>query len=219
MRHLSLLVLCIAVIGAPTINALPLATMQPNPQYVYYMYALLPVIDEVRFGNFDGSFTASDVNLATVQIDGLVPASTEVQPVAPGFSGQVVKASFPISQFLTPFGALYDTTAHEFKVKWQYGDGTPDSAIGNVLLIGKKSTNPAEFIIPPQVIVLPGDVDYSGDLNIGDAVGMIRIVFGGGPGPQNELIGDVDCSGSTDISDVVYLMQYIFGSGPAPCVR
>jgi len=70
-----------------------------------------------------------------------------------------------------------------------------------------------------------GDVDYSGSINIADAVYLVQyIFFGGGPPPcEDEPLGtgnypeaDADGSGSVNIGDAVYLVQYIFFGGPAP---
>ena len=194
------------------------AIMRPDPQYVYYMYSINPIIDTVYFGEFPDGHTAADVNLATVQIGTITPTSVSVQPASHGFAGDVVMATFPLADYIAPLGALYDETPHLFTVTWDYADGTPASMEGAVLVIGKSSLNPSQFLTPPDVVVLPGDVNFDGGIDISDAVSMIGFIFGGGPMPENPLNGDVDCSSSMDISDVVYLVQYIFASGPAPCL-
>ena len=71
--------------------------------------------------------------------------------------------------------------------------------------------------MPPQVVVLPGDFDASGAVDISDPVAIVGYIFAGQQGPANILMGDVDCSASVDISDVVFMIQYIFSGGPAPC--
>lgn len=73
------------------------------------------------------------------------------------------------------------------------------------------------------VIVCPtsfyfGDADFSGAIDISDAVFLISYIFSGGPAPSPiRLVGDANCSGDIDISDAVYLVSYIFAGGPAPC--
>lgn len=73
------------------------------------------------------------------------------------------------------------------------------------------------------VIVCPtgfmfGDADFSGIVNISDAVYLINYIFAGGPAPHPiKLVGDADCNGAISISDAVYIINYIFSGGPAPC--
>jgi hypothetical protein len=65
---------------------------------------------------------------------------------------------------------------------------------------------------------IPGDADFSGSINVSDAVYMIAYIFGGGPAPKPVWqSGDSDCNGVINISDPVYLVAYIFGGGSAPC--
>jgi len=61
-----------------------------------------------------------------------------------------------------------------------------------------------------------GDVDYSGSINIADAVFLVQYIFFSGPAPPCLEEGDVDGSGSINIADAVYLVQYIFFGGPPP---
>ncbi len=62
-----------------------------------------------------------------------------------------------------------------------------------------------------------GDADFSGSLDISDAVYLVSFIFSAGAKPMPFAAGDVNCDQSIDISDVVYLITYIFGNGPAPC--
>ncbi len=64
---------------------------------------------------------------------------------------------------------------------------------------------------------LCGDANWSGSVNISDAVYLIAYIFSGGPAPSPLLAGDANCSGTVNISDAVYLIAYIFSGGPAPC--
>jgi hypothetical protein len=65
---------------------------------------------------------------------------------------------------------------------------------------------------------LIADANFSGGIDISDAVYLIGFIFGGGPAPVPNAIGsgDADCSGAVDISDAVYLISFIFGGGPVP---
>ena len=62
-----------------------------------------------------------------------------------------------------------------------------------------------------------GDVDGSGEVNIGDAVYLINYIFAYGAAPVDPEGGDTNCDVSTNITDAVVLINYIFASGPAPC--
>jgi len=61
-----------------------------------------------------------------------------------------------------------------------------------------------------------GDVDYSGSINIADAVFLVEYIFFGGPPPPCPEEGDADGDGSINIADAVHLVEYIFFGGPAP---
>jgi len=61
-----------------------------------------------------------------------------------------------------------------------------------------------------------GDADYSGSINVADAVLLVDYIFFGGSPPPCLEEGDVDGDGSINIADAVHLVQYIFFGGPAP---
>ena len=204
-----------------TINVIeyaPAATIAPNPQYLYYKFAITPITNQFHFGMFDGGYTAADVNLSTVTINGIPAASAVVVPSYPGFGGAVVEATLPLITFLNPYGLLFDVNNLTFTVAWDYNDATSESITDDVVIIGKSSPVPSTFIIPEGgEVVYPGDFNVDGALSISDAVSLISYIFGGGSGPANVLIGDADCTGAISISDAVHMIRYIFGGGPAPC--
>jgi hypothetical protein len=61
-----------------------------------------------------------------------------------------------------------------------------------------------------------GDANTDGDVNIGDAVFIIRWVFSGGPWPYPYQAGDVNADGHPDVGDAVYIIAYVFKGGPDP---
>jgi hypothetical protein len=61
-----------------------------------------------------------------------------------------------------------------------------------------------------------GDADGDGAINIGDAIYILRYVFGQGPAPVPLAAGDANCDGGVTIADTVYLINYIFKGGPPP---
>lgn len=197
----------------------PLATLIPNPQYAYYAHALDPIINTIYVGNFTGGFLAQDVNLSTVTVNGEFPTSVGVIPSYTGIYCGALMIQMPLADFIDNYGLLYDTTNTTFTVAGNFDDlaATPFSIDGEVMLIGHASSAPTLFIVPPTVVVLPGDFDASGAIDIGDPVAIISYIFGGGAAPANLQIGDADCSGSVDISDAVYIVAYIFNGGGSPC--
>ena len=68
-----------------------------------------------------------------------------------------------------------------------------------------------------EEIIVRGDADRSGEIDIDDVVYLIDYIFGGGPAPDPLWTGDADCSTEIDIDDVVYLIQSIFAGGNVPC--
>jgi hypothetical protein len=65
-------------------------------------------------------------------------------------------------------------------------------------------------------LILIGDADGSGEIDIDDVVYLIQYIFSGGTPPVFYESGDANCSGFIDIDDVVYLINYIFAGGPEP---
>lgn len=201
--------------AAPTMS--PTAIIAPNPQYAYYQFALTPVVDSFHFGQFSDGHIAEDVSLASVKINGLTPTSASVVAGYSGLYCSAVSVTMPLTEFIAPYGVLYDTTVTTFTVTGNFNDATPFAIDGNVTFIGHKSIGPMQYIAPPNIVVVPGDFDLSGIVNISDAVSILNYIFADGFAPSNALIGDVDCSGVVNISDAVYLMQYVFSGGAAPC--
>jgi uncharacterized Zn-binding protein involved in type VI secretion len=205
-----------------TINVLPkepTATITPHPQYLYYKFAVTPITNTFYFGMFDGGYSAADVNLSTVTINGIPAASAGVVASHPSFLGSVVGATLPLTTFLDPYGTLYDVNFETFEVEWTYNDATVEDITDDVTIIGKASPSPGRYIVPDgDYVILPADWTLDGTVNISDVVGLIGYIFAGESGPSNVLIGDSDCSNSVNISDVVGLINWIFAGGAAPCV-
>ncbi len=69
----------------------------------------------------------------------------------------------------------------------------------------------------PYTNYIPGDVNNSGIVDIGDAVYLINYVFKGGPEPEPYMcVGDVTADGSVNVGDAVYLYNYVFGGAQSP---
>lgn len=86
---------------------------------------------------------------------------------------------------------------------------------------------------PEEGLQRPGDLNQDGRLNVTDAVGVLRHLFGGASvlpcgaelgAPGNVALLDGNGDGGVDIADVVHVLRYVFQEGPAhalgvSCVR
>ena len=72
----------------------------------------------------------------------------------------------------------------------------------------------AGFIYP--TVVLCGDVNKSGIVELGDLVYLITYLYKSGPVPDPFQAGDVTCDGNVQLGDVVYLITYLYKGGPPP---
>ena len=66
--------------------------------------------------------------------------------------------------------------------------------------------------LPPR----PGDANFDGPVDIGDAVYIITYIFRDGPAPVMKNWADVNADCKINVGDAVYLVSYIFRGGPAP---
>jgi len=84
-------------------------------------------------------------------------------------------------------------------------------------------------VAPTGGLRLPGDINGDGQINITDAVGMLRFLFSGnavmlpcGDGsidaPGNVALLDVDSTGDVNTTDAIYTLQFLFSSGPPPAL-
>lgn len=74
-----------------------------------------------------------------------------------------------------------------------------------------------EVKLVDESMVVCGDADASGNIDIDDVVLVLAYVFRGGPPPAFMWTGDVNCVAGIDVDDVVYLFRYVFQDGNDPC--
>lgn len=189
---------------------------EPEPAYIYYKYAFNPITGTTYAGNFDDPYTAEDV--ASAEINGISATIVGILDSHPGFEGSVVELEIPIAPFLDDYGAPLDTVTDFFSITGQFTDSELFAGTAEVELIGKSSASGGkQWILPPDVVLLHGDIDASGEIDIDDVVRTISVIFSGGSVAGPFMIADCNCSHSVDIDDAVYLINYIFTSGPFPC--
>lgn len=63
-----------------------------------------------------------------------------------------------------------------------------------------------------------GDANDDREINVGDVVYLVNLIFHNGPVTDPEVAGDVNCDGRVNVGDVVYLANYVFqDDAPGPC--
>jgi hypothetical protein len=103
------------------------------------------------------------------------------------------------------------------------GAGVASGTVNNIILTATAhhdSGVTGTDSLPIQIVVLNGDANNDGSINVSDAVSIINYVFTGGQEPQPELLqGDSNCDGSVNVSDAVLIINYVFvGGEPPPCL-
>jgi len=66
------------------------------------------------------------------------------------------------------------------------------------------------------LMILKGDIDNNGQVDVADLVYFVKYMFHEGPPPPLEEVCDIDCSGQVDVADLVFLVKYMFHEGPPP---
>ncbi|MCH9030750.1 MAG: hypothetical protein IIB00_00615 [candidate division Zixibacteria bacterium] len=80
------------------------------------------------------------------------------------------------------------------------------------------SNSPRLVNVSMRVWRLFGDANYDNQIDVSDAVYLIKYIFNSGPPPEPAIkIGDTNCTTTIDVSDALYLIRYIFRDGDAPC--
>jgi hypothetical protein len=198
------------------INGDSKAKITPDPAYIYYKYAFDPMDLTVIVGNFNGTYTASMVT--ALNVNGYPAHSLTTLPSYTGFVGAVVQAQFAAAPFLDDYGGPIGLVSRNFTVNGTFSDMSSFTGKGKVNLYGKNFKDGGRsWIVPADVVLLHGDADLSGGIDIDDVVRIIEIIFVGGEILGPLTIADCDCSHSVDVDDVVYLVQFIFNNGEFPC--
>lgn len=103
--------------------------------------------------------------------------------------------------------------------------GCAGGLTNTITLTATSYTQPQSFdrdTLSLETLIMFGDANNSGEIDIDDVVYLIAYIFSGGPPPiPDDSAGDancVDCDGpyAVDIDDAVFLIAYIFSGGPAP---
>ena len=171
----------------------------PEPQNIIWLNAINPVIDTLIIGNLPDR-PASDLDPASILINGNAPTSASLVLQHPGFAGGVIRALFPAKPFIQEHMPVWDTMSVSYTVSGTFRDGGPFDDTGQVAIVGHRS----------------GDVNADGRLNVADATFLVAYMFHGGAAPNPLLLADVDGSCQINVADLIYLVDFLFGDGEAP---
>ncbi len=107
------------------------------------------------------------------------------------------------SQLAATYDALPDWNYYPINATFEFnGENVIQTAFGNIRLNGD--------------LLLIGDTNGDGEINLGDAVYLVDYIFRDGPAPVPEESGDANCDGRSNIGDIVYIINYIYKGGDAP---
>ena len=132
-------------------------------------------------------------------------ASTGVQ-----YGGQVI---VPFDAAASPLYRKIAAAEPEFGVRMPRGRAA--LAATEIALIGRWIDEGARRV---PLVVIRGDLDQSGRLEISDAIFGLQYLFLGGPPPWCDAVADIDGDGILDINDSIGLLGWLFlrGVPPAP---
>jgi len=97
-----------------------------------------------------------------------------------------------------------------------YSSAVAVDSAQNVYLTGAMGCPTDYLIIKYYPIILVGDANSDGFLNVSDLVYLINYIFKGGSAPNPLFLGDVNNDEYLTVSDVIYLVNYLFKGGPPP---
>ena len=145
----------------------------------------------------DGSHVIADVTGATVA--GL--AGTIGMGTHPLVQGNALEVEFDLKAFAASYGWPTGTEVHTYDVELTFSDMSTYTVTDEFEFAGHIS----------------GDVDLSGEINIGDLVYCVNYMFNGGPAP--EVMATIDIDGNCtlgDIGDLIHLVNFMFNGGADP---
>lgn len=173
----------------------------PNPVFAIMSQTIDESYLDIWVGDFGGGYSPSEVDQSSIIVNGnLVPANFEITPHAI-FGGNALKISVSMTDFLPPYGILWDVVTQTYTVEGSFNDETPFSIQGTFPTIGHTS----------------GDVNGDGRVTVSDITFMVDDIYRGGPSPAFPQAADVDGScGVLNVADLTYLINSIYRGGPAP---
>jgi len=179
------------------------ARISPDLVYKFYQFAVEPMDVTIHLGNLEEGHSVEDINPETVRInDVLTPAEMNILDSYPGYDGKVMEMVLPMTDFITSYPLMWDSTMHTYIVTGQY-------------LV---KCDP--FIEGCEVMMrghISGDVNVDDMVNIMDIMSLVDFLYNNGPRPRPMLeAADVNSSGAVNILDLNLLVRYVLANGPKP---
>ena len=175
----------------------------PDPIYAIMQFAYQDTLEvEVYLGGEfgGGGHVVGDIDLGTVTVNGLAP-TTEILPSFEGFTGEVLKLTVLLPDFVDTYPLLWDIDDYVYTVGGDFTAGGSFTQDGIITMQGHKS----------------GDANFDNRLNVLDITYLITHLYQEGPAPQPVWqTGDADGNGTLNIMDITYLINYLYKGGPAP---
>ncbi|MBI4584504.1 MAG: hypothetical protein HY717_10850 [Planctomycetes bacterium] len=116
-----------------------------------------------------------------------------------------------------PGGVFFSATFLAFRPglkEFSPGAGASGGALAANLTDFQRFNDLAE--VTPELFFQRGRINADGEVDISDAIALLRYAYLGGPAPDPLEAGDVNDDGGIDGSDAVYLLEYLFIGGPRP---
>ncbi len=168
-------------------------TFVPDPVYTLMQFAIEPLTG-IAYITADDGYDPNQMNMGTMTINGLTPTAMDL-------TDGTMTMEFNLTDFITGYGILWDTTIQAYEIAGEMNDTSPMSIIRDVMFVGHVS----------------GDANLDGMVNVGDAVFIVSYVFKGGQAPRILETADANCNDEVNIGDVVRLVNYVFRGGAEPC--
>lgn len=175
-------------------------------------------IDSVSFQEYIDEFGMPDDTLVTVKVTFTIPTTTEQTSIllASENISEISDTTKPkiiyMSQDFTPDDNIYEFTVEKSKIKSATGLSEIDGCTLYVKLGGKEVSEMATTTVQyydPTTSVVYGDVTGEGDVDIGDAIKILRYDAKLETLTSQELVaGEVTGDDTVDIGDAIKILRY-----------
>lgn len=177
--------------------------ISPDTIKAFMAFTIDPSYATLHLGNeFAPGYDVNDINLSTLELNGLPVSSATVLPGYAGFTGPVLEIKQELNAFLFPEYQMYiGTTPQTADVTGEMNDATAFSTTSETFYY---TGHPA------------GDLRRDGRINVLDLNFLIAYMFAGGETPTPVLLADLNASHTVNVQDLNYMIAFLFAGGPAP---
>lgn len=175
-------------------------------------------IDSVSFQEYIDEYGMPDDTLVTVKVTFTIPTTSEQTSIllASENIAEISETTKPkiiyMSQDFTPDDNIYEFTVEKSRIKSATGLSEIDGCTLYVKLGGKEVSEMATTTVQyydPTTSVVYGDVTGEGDVDIGDAIKILRYDAKLETLTSQELVaGEVTGDDTVDIGDAIKILRY-----------